>query len=86
MAYYLPWLSNGGGVGTLNFAWNANAGGDNVTNYKLYYGSVSGFYTEVVSMGNVTSYSFSNPGGTNYYVITAENANGESIFSDEIAR
>jgi hypothetical protein len=66
--------------------WDANPGGDNVTNYKLYWGSVTGTYINWVDMGNVTSYSMVNPGGTNYYAITAENANGESVFADELVR
>ena len=72
--------------GALNFAWDANPGGDSVTNYRIYYGSASGIYVNWVDVGNVTSYSMANPGGTNYYAITAQNANGESAFSNELFR
>lgn len=70
----------------LGFAWDANYTGDSVTSYKLYYGTSSGTYSTTVTMGNVTAYSLSDPGGTRYYAITATNASGESAFSNELVR
>lgn len=68
----------------INLAWDANPAGENVTAYKLYYGSITGVYTSNFSMGNVTTYVLPNPGVTRYYAITAVNADGESTFSNEI--
>lgn len=72
--------------GVINFLWDANDAGDNVTSYKLYHGTSSGTYTTSISIGNVTSYSLTPPGGTRYYAITATNASGESAFSNELVR
>lgn len=75
---------------TISLAWDANPSGDNVTNYNLYYGSASGVYNGVgspVNVGNVISYeltinSAQVPG---FLALKAENASGESAFSNEIS-
>ncbi len=60
----------------------------NVTGYKLYYGTVSQQYTNVLLAGNVTNTSISgiSPGTTYYFAATSYNAAGwESAYSTEIA-
>lgn len=64
--------------------WDASTG---ATGYKLYYGSVSGTYTQVVDVGNVTTYVIPNLAPAVYYfVVTAYNANGESGYSNQVSK
>ena len=56
-----------------------------VTNYKLYYGSTSWVYTNVVDAGNRTDATVTglNPGNSYYFVVTAcTGAGDESAFSN----
>jgi hypothetical protein len=65
--------------------WDPNAVGDNVLGYKIYEGTQSGVYTEVVDVGNVTTgfvVLFTN--GLYFFALTAYNAIGESSKSFEI--
>jgi DNA-binding CsgD family transcriptional regulator len=58
----------------------------NVTGYKVYWGSESGFYTNQLDAGNVLTATVSNlvEGVTYYFVATAyNNAGMESDFSNE---
>jgi hypothetical protein len=74
-------------IPSVNFAWDANAGGDNVTNYNLYYGNAPGTYNGTgspVNVGNVTAFSIARPPSLTYYAVTAVNANGESGKSNEL--
>jgi len=60
-----------------------------VTGYKIYYGTESGVYTNVVEAGNVTTYTISGLplGHTYFFVITAYDASGvESDPTDEQAK
>lgn len=73
----------------LNFAWDANDAGENVTNYSLYVGDASDTYNEPdspINVGNVTSYSLSMIGRpeTIYARLSATNAQGEGPQSDEV--
>jgi hypothetical protein len=70
----------------INFAWDANAAGDNVTDYKVYWGASTGSYTASQSVGTATTYSINHPGVTRYYAVTATNVTGESAFSNELIR
>jgi hypothetical protein len=83
---YRPMVRRQAVASVINFAWDANDAGDNVTDYKLYYGASTGTYTASISMGTVTAYSVNHPGVTRYYALTATNANGESTFSNELIR
>jgi hypothetical protein len=72
---------------SLNVAWIASSD-TNVAGYKIYYGTVSGQYTNVIVAGNVTSTSISGikPGNTYYFAATSYNAAGwESSYSPEIS-
>jgi hypothetical protein len=85
-------------VADINFAWDANAAGDNVTDYKLYYRTAvfdvgtqawvgTGSYGSAVSLGIAdTIHTITHPGVVRSYAITAVNANGESDFSNEVIR
>lgn len=70
----------------INFAWDANDAGDNVTDYKVYWGASTGTYTASQSVGTATTYSVNHPGVTRYYAVTATNAYGESTHSNELVR
>lgn len=55
-----------------------------VLGYKVYSGRQSGFYTEVVDVGDVLEYTLIIDGDGNHFVaITAYDAVGESGFSAE---
>ena len=82
-----------GATGTATLAWNApttNADGTPVTNlagYKIYYGTVSGFYTAALSIGNMTNYTIALASGTYYFAVTAIDTFGlESGFSNEVSK
>ena len=55
--------------------------------YDVHYGTSSGNYTSTVSVGNVTSYSFTGlPSGTYYFAATAyDSAGNQSAYSNEIS-
>jgi len=61
---------------------------EDLTGYKVYYGASPGEYSEVVDVGNVTSYTASKlPPGSHYFAVTAYNSVGdESEYSDEVSK
>ena len=72
---------------SLMLAWDACAS-TNVMNYKIYYGTDSGNYPQVVSVGQVTQTTITGftPGTTYYFAATASDSTGlESAFSTEIS-
>ncbi|HXA45603.1 MAG TPA: fibronectin type III domain-containing protein [Candidatus Angelobacter sp.] len=72
---------------SLNVMWIASSD-TNVVGYKIYYGTVSRQYTNVIVAGNVTSISISGIelGNTYYFAATSYNAAGwESSYSPEIS-
>jgi hypothetical protein len=72
---------------SLNVMWSASSD-TNVTGYKVYYGTVSQQYTNVVVAGNVTNTSVPGieSGNTYYFAATSYNAAGwESSYSPEIS-
>lgn len=61
---------------------------DDITGYKVYYGTSSGGYTESFDAGNVLSFTIADlPVGSSYFiVVTAMDANrNESAFSSELS-
>lgn len=74
------------GDGQLSLSWNAVSG---ATSYNLYYGTAPGVTTssptKVVSATNPQVVSSLIDGTPYYFVVTAVNANGESIVSSEIS-
>jgi hypothetical protein len=72
---------------SLNLVWNASSD-TNVVGYKVYYGTVSEQYTDVIVAGNVTNALISGieSGKTYYFAATSYNAAGwESSYSPEIS-
>ncbi|MFQ5976531.1 MAG: SBBP repeat-containing protein [Candidatus Heimdallarchaeota archaeon] len=70
--------------------WNApdDDGNSPITSYRVYRGNASIFYGSVLFLGETTGETFIDatavPGTTHYYVVTAVNSLGESLFSIEI--
>jgi hypothetical protein len=70
----------------VTLAWDANSETD-LAGYKIYYGSVSQSYTNVVDVGNVITYTVQNLLPFKYYfAATAYNlSNLESGYSNEVS-
>lgn len=70
----------------VTLAWDPNTESD-LAGYKLYYGTASGVYGTVISVGNQTTYTVTGlPAGTYYFAVTAYNTEGlESGFSNEVS-
>jgi hypothetical protein len=74
-------------VQSVTLTWNASTSHD-IAGYNVYYGSASGNYTNVISVGNVTNATISglSEGTCDYFVVKARNAVGlESLPSNEIS-
>ena len=72
---------------TLTLGWDASTS-TNVANYKIYFGTARGSYTQVVSAGPVTQTTITGltPGTTYFLAATACDDNGlESDYSNEIS-
>ncbi|MCH8981657.1 Ig-like domain-containing protein, partial [candidate division KSB1 bacterium] len=72
---------------TATVSWDANTESD-LSGYKIYYGTSSGSYDDVVDVGNTTSFSINNlvVGTTYFFVVTAFDFSGnESGFSNEVS-
>lgn len=72
---------------SVTLAWNPVTGA-NVAGYKVYYGSASGIYTNITSVGNVTNVTISGltDGATYYFATTTLGTAGlESGYSSEIS-
>jgi hypothetical protein len=70
----------------VTLAWDSNQTLA-VAGYRVYYGTTSGHYTNMISVGNKTSYTITNlnTGRTYYFAATAYDYSGnESGFSQEI--
>ena len=66
--------------------WDPNTEPD-LAGYKLYYGTSSGNYPNVIDVGNQVTYTVTGliPGETYYFSVTAYNTSGyESDYSNEI--
>ena len=69
------------------FTWDPSPDA-NIAGYRLYYGSVSGRYTQSVDVGNVTQATVTNltAGATYYAAVTAYNTAAlESVKSNEVS-
>src|ERR1700720_2677574 len=76
-----------GGQNSVLLAWDASASGD-VAGYRLYYGTVSHNYTDVLTVGNTNQATLSGlDSGTTYYISARDydSSGVESDFSNEIA-
>ncbi len=74
-------------TGVANVTWAANSEAD-LAGYKLYVGTASGVYNQVLDAGMVTSYKMTLPKGVTYFFsITAYDRSGnESSRSTEVSR
>jgi hypothetical protein len=73
--------------GVITLSWNPNNEPD-LAGYKIYYGTVSREYSEVIDAGNVTTYRIEglSPEVRYFFAITAYDAAGnESDFSQEVS-
>jgi hypothetical protein len=81
-------------VNTATLTWDApttNADGTPLTDlagYKIYYGTTSGNYTEVMDVGNVITYKVEGlQPGTYYFAVTAyDNLRNESGYLNEVSK
>ena len=64
----------------VTLAWDPNTEPD-LAGYKLYYGTASGDYAEVIDVGNTTMYTVTNltAGDTYYFAVTAHDASGVAV-------
>ena len=73
-------------VQNITLTWNPSTS-PNVIGYNIYYGPACGIYTNMISVGNVTSATVSglNEGACDYFVVVARNTSGlESLPSNEV--
>ena len=72
---------------TATVSWDANTEND-LSGYKIYYGTSSGSYDNVLDVGNTTSFVINNlVAGTTYFVVVTayDFSRNESGFSDEVS-
>ena len=72
---------------SVNLAWDASGSGT-VIGYRLYVGTQSGHYGQIIDAGNALSAGIPNlaAGTTYYFVVTAYDSNGsESLPSNEVS-
>jgi hypothetical protein len=72
---------------SVTLAWDPSSGGG-IAGYRLYKGSVSRTYTNVIAVGNATTGTSSNlvSGASYYFAVTAVGTNGlESDYSSEVS-
>lgn len=83
-----PNLVATGEIGQIVLNWSvpSSDGGKAITNYKIYRGLTSGSETFLITIGNVLTYTDSGitEGTTYYYKVSAVNAVGESLMSNEV--
>lgn len=82
-----PVLSATAGTATASLTWTVPAdGGSAIIGYNVYRGDTAGTETLLVGLGLVTIYDDTTvlTGSTHYYVVTAVNALGESVWSNEV--
>ena len=75
--------------GQVHVTWQAPAdlGGSAITNYTVYRGATAGSLTQLVKLGNVTSYLDTDvtTGQTYYYSVSAHNIAGEGAMSGALS-
>ena len=87
LAFSLGPLASAALAASVTLAWDRNQDTD-IAGYRAYYGTSSGNYTAMISVGNQTTCTITNleSGRTYYFAATAYDYNGnESAFSQEIS-
>jgi len=83
----LSFLGNGLADAEPLLQWDANP--DNITGYRIYYGTTTGDHPDKIEVGNVTQYPLSSlplsDSKTYYLVVRAFNTAGESTDSNEVS-
>jgi len=72
---------------SITLAWDPNPEPD-LAGYRLYHGTNSGHYSDVIEVGNVTNHAVTGllDNTTNYFVLTAYNTSGlESLPSNPVS-
>ena len=71
---------------SVTLGWSPS-GSPGVTGYKIYYGNVSGSYTQNIDAKNTTTYTVSNLDTTKqyYFATTAYTTTSESYYSNEVS-
>jgi hypothetical protein len=85
LCFFLPNSISYAAKATL--AWDPPVISTDVAGYMIYYGTASGVYSQVIDVGNTTSYTLSNLNGgqTYYFTTTAYNHAGmQSTYSNEV--
>jgi Fibronectin type III domain len=75
-------------AGQATLAWDPPDISTDVTGYMINYGTASGTYSQVIDVGNTTSYTVSNliDGQTYYFAVTSYDALGnQSVCSNEVS-
>src|SRR5437870_496194 len=82
-------LQSSAGDAAVTIRWLAPAsdGGSAITGYKVYRGTIAGGESLLVTLGDVRTYFDSGliNGRTYYYQVSAMNANGDGILSNEVS-
>ena len=95
LSLFLLLITTSSFAGEITLAWDApvtNEDGTPLTDlagYKIYYGTSSGNYTEIMDVGNETAHQFTGlPDGTEYFfAVTAYDASAnESTYSNEVSK
>jgi hypothetical protein len=83
----IPLINASAFAADVTLAWDANSETD-LAGYKVYYGTSSGNYPNVINVGKVTTYTVASLGpGTYFFAVTAYNSsNAESGFSNEVSK
>jgi len=71
----------------ITLLWDANPAADLVKGYKIHVGDKAGVYSEVIDVGNVTTYKYTTKDDTQstFFVATAYNEQGkESTYSNQV--
>src|SRR5512137_1401422 len=70
----------------VTLAWDAVTSSQ-LAGYKVHVGTVSGTYTQVIDVGNVTTYTVTGLGNATYYfAVTAYSSTGQQTsFSNEVS-
>ncbi len=80
-------------LAAVNLSWDTPSSADTgapmpgLAGYHVYYGTSPGQYSNVMNVGNVTTYTLNLAPGTYFFTITAYDSTGEETeFADEVTK